>query len=117
MRLSNVQKAMSALAFIGFTALVAFFVDRYNTPRTLNENAALDEERQAILDRAIKDAIYEFVEINEDVQELVKVYDKSDYLIGEYSLEEFKRIQATAGVQRANYLSELNNLYIYKILE
>jgi hypothetical protein len=119
MRLSNVQKAMSALAFIGFTALVAFFVDRYNTPRTSNENVALDEEHQAILDRAMKDAIRDFVEveIDENIQDLVKVYDKSDYLIGEYSLEEFKRVQATAGTQRANYLSELNNLYIYKILE
>ena len=117
MKLSNVQKAMSALAFVGFTALVAFLVDRYNTPRTSNDSIALDEEHQAILDRAMKDAIQDFVEIDENVQDLVKVYDKSDYLIGEYSLEEFKRVQATAGTPRANYLSELNNLYIYKVLE
>lgn len=117
MKLSNVQKAMSALAFIGFTALVAFLVDRYNTPRTLNENIAINEEHQAILDRALKDATYDFVQIEEDVQDLVKVYDKSDFLIGEYSLEEFKKVQATFGTPRANYLTELNNLYIYKILD
>ncbi|PIQ48695.1 MAG: hypothetical protein COW03_08750 [Cytophagales bacterium CG12_big_fil_rev_8_21_14_0_65_40_12] len=117
MKLSNVQKAMSALAFIGFTALVAFLVDRYNTPPTMNENTALDKEHQAILNRAMKDANYNFIEIEEDVQDLVKVYDKSDYLIGEYTLEEFRKVQATAGMPRANYLSDLNNLYIYKVLE
>lgn len=117
MKLSNLQKAMSALAFVGFTALVAFFVDRYNKPQQMDESILIDEEKQLILERALKDANRDIFEIEENTQDLVQVYDKSDYLIGEYSLEEFKKIQATSGIARANFLSELKNLQIYKILE
>jgi hypothetical protein len=97
--------------------LLTFWISRPTNDIEVDQNDLVMLEDKAILNRALKDANLDYFHPDDQVTETVKVFDPSDLLLGTYTLSEFRLLQSSAQLPRANYLTELNSLKIYKVLE
>lgn len=114
----KLSRNTSAFALMAIAAIATFFIGKSNhNSNSLGDQNTFDPEKELILSRAMHDVAMNFLLADDEDAEIVKVFDHNDILLGTYTLQDFRIQQASAQIPRANYLSEMNNLMIYKVLD
>lgn len=116
MKTTYLKNSLSALAFVGFTALIAVFVDTYSE-KPIESAPELFFDNQQILERAYQEVVKKPFEVEEVSPRKIRIYDQNNVLLDDFLLESDVELQSLIFKRRAHYLSEFNNIAIYRIAD
>ena len=118
-RISRSQKTASAIVALMLGAIITFTAVMNSFGITNDGEPKKDLMEIEILERAYADVMedqFELVELEE--VNIIKVYDEDNNLLREISVGEnniIEDVQVQSLVNRAEFLTELNNTSIYRI--